>query len=391
MLRTVPMATRVLLACSGLDHAHRGFESFARECFGALRDDPALELELVKGSGAEGERERAVPTLTRDSGLARALGRATRREPFRFEQLAFAFSLQPTLLRHAPDVVYFSEWHTGLGLALLRRVTRRPYALVLCNGTMALEGFGHLDRVQELTPPALEAVLARGADPARHTMLPLGFELPSRLELPSTADRGALRERLGLPRDARIILSVAALNRHHKRLDYLIDEVARLPAPRPFLVMAGQPEAETPAIRALAHAALGETGHTIRTVPQHEVRDLHRASDVFVLPSLGEGLPRALIEALAGGLPCLAHDYGVTRFALQEHGRFADFSRPGALAALLREPDVGRPEARSRSAYDRFGWQRLRPRYVELLTGTPASTMARVLPTTRAGAPTATE
>jgi 1,2-diacylglycerol 3-alpha-glucosyltransferase len=358
---------RVLLACSGLDHARRGFESFAREAFAQLRDEPALDMVLVKGSGPAADRERAARTLTRDSALARALGRMARREPFRFEQLAFALSLQPELRRRPPDVVYFSEWHTGLGLAALRRLTGGRHRLVLCNGTMALEGFGHLDRVQELTPAALEAVLARGGDPARHTMLPLGFEIPPAQRPLSPPDRAALRERLGLPRERVVVLSVAALNRHHKRLDYLIEEVARLPAPRPFLLLAGQREAETPGLEALARERLGGEGHAFRTVPQREVTDLHRASDRFVLPSLGEGLPRALIEALAAGLPCLVHDYGVTRFALAEHGTYGDFTRPGALAALLAAPAQGDPAARHRSARERFGWDALRPRYVELL------------------------
>src|SRR3954463_9990081 len=197
---------RVLLACSGLDHAHRGFESFARDCFDVLRDDPAVHIELIKGSGPAGDRERSVRSLTRDSRLARALGRLTRREPFRFEHAAFALSLQPEIRRSRPDVVYFSEWHTGLGLAALRRLTRGRYGLVLCNGTMAVEGFDHLDRVQQLTPAALETVLARGADPARQTMLPLGFDIPAELRTVSPGERAALRDRLRLPRERVVVL-----------------------------------------------------------------------------------------------------------------------------------------------------------------------------------------
>ena len=359
--------TRVLLACSGLDHARRGFETFAREAFLALRDEPALDMTLVKGSGPDRDRERAARSLTRDSVVARALGRLARREPFRVEQLAFALSLQPELRRRPPDVVYFSEWHTGLGLAALRRLTGGRHRLVLCNGTMALEGFGHLDRVQELTPAALDVVLARGADPARHTMLPLGFDIPPRLRVLSPDERAGLRDRLGLPRDRPVVLSVAALNRRHKRLDYLVEELARLPEPRPFLLLAGQREAETAGVEALARERLGADGHSVRTVAPDAVAAFHRACDVFVLASLGEGLPRALIEALAGGMPCVVHDYAVTRFALAEHGIYGDLTQPGALAALLAEARGGDPLARHISARDRFGWEALRPGYVELL------------------------
>lgn len=364
---------RVLLVCPGLDHAMRGFESFARECFEALRGETAFELELIKGSGPPGPGERAVPTLRRDRPLAAALGRASGRPPFLFEHLAFAISLQPVLLARRPDIVYFSEWHTGRALALLRSVTGRHYRLVLCNGTMAVEGFEHLDHVQELTPAALEVVLERGADPARHSVLPLGFDIDRSNTPVSPDERPALRRRLGLPPDRPIVLSVAALNDHHKRLRYLIEEVAALAEPRPFLVLAGQPEEETPAIRSLAQERLGPENHTIRTVPRSEVDDLYRASDVFVLASLGEGLPRALIEAMSHGLPCLTHAYGVPEFALGEHGRTADLTETGALARLLSgtlrdgmAPDGA--DARHRYVYERFSWDVLRPRYAELFT-----------------------
>lgn len=367
--------TRVLLLCSGLEHANRGFESFARECFDALRGEAELDLALVKGSGAARPGESTVRTLKRGAPAARALARVWGREPFRVEQVAFGMSVLPLLARRRPDVVYFSEWHTGLVLGAYRQIARQQFRLVLCNGTMAVDGFGHLNRVQQLTPAALEAALTRGDDPARHVMLPLGFALDPALATTSVDQRAALRARLGLPVDRQIILSVAALNRYHKRLDYLIAEVARLPPPRPFLLLVGQEEEEeeeTMGIRALATECLGPDGHSIRSVAHREVSDLYRASDMFVLASLGEGLPRALIEALGWGLPCLAHDYPVARFALGAHGELADLSRSGGLAGLLSEvipraQDAEAARQRHHFAYHSFSWDRLRSRYVKLL------------------------
>jgi 1,2-diacylglycerol 3-alpha-glucosyltransferase len=363
--------TRVLLVCPGLDHAMRGFESFARECFEALRGEEAIRLRLIKGSGDSRPGESTLPTLRRDRPLAETLARATGQPPFLFEQLAFAITLQPAILRERPDIVYFSEWHTGRALSVLRSLTRQRYRLLLCNGTMAVERFEHLDHVQELTPAALEVVLERGADPQRHSMLPLGFEIDRSFTSLSADERLALRRRLALPEDRPVVLSVAALNNHHKRLDYLIEELATLPEPRPFLLLAGQPEDETPAIRSLARERLGPDGCSIRTVPQHAVADLYRAGDAFVLASLGEGLPRALIEAMSHGLPCLTHAYGVPEFALGPHGRMADLNEPGALARLLSSAlasDAAPTAAseRHRFVYERFSWDVLRPRYVDL-------------------------
>lgn len=361
----------VLLVCSGLDHAHRGFESFARECFDELVDEPALDLRLIKGSGLDGQRETSVRSMPRDTPLAQYLGQATGREPFRFEQVAFAFSLQLELRRRRPDIVYFSEWHTGLVLAKLRGLLRQTFRLVFCNGAMASEGFEHLARVQQLTPAALDTVLELGGDPARHAMLPLGFALRPELDLITAEERFGLRQRLALPLERTIVISVAALNKHHKRLDYLIRELGHVPGPRPFLLLLGQPERETPEIRALAQELLGPDGHDIRTVPHSDVRALTRASDHFVLPSLGEGLPRALVEAMAQGTPCLTHDYGVTRFVLGEQGDYADFSKAGGLArqlSMLRPRTPAADRARHAHVFEHLSWERLRPAYVQFLS-----------------------
>jgi glycosyltransferase involved in cell wall biosynthesis len=239
---------------------------------------------------------------------------------------------------------------------------------------MAATGFEPFDRIHQHTAPAFEYVLAHGADPARHVLLPVAFRLAPELEVPSDAARSALRRRLDLPPDRPIVTSVAALNSWHKRLDYLIEEVARLPEPRPFLLLVGQPEPETERLRELAGERLGATGHSIRTVSRAEVDDLVRASDMFVLASLAEGLPRALVEGLALGLPCLAHDYPIARYALEAHGRFGDFTRPGALSELIaaQAAEGWGPKlapARHRSVYERFSWDALHEPYVELLRG----------------------
>lgn len=359
-----------MLACPGLDHAHRGFETFARECYEALLDHPDLDIELVKGSGSRAAGESIVPTLVRDSPFAKRLARMTSREPFVIEHVTFALALLPLVTRRRPDVIYFSEWHLGRILGAWRRATRQRFALVLCNGGLVAEGYGHLDWVQQLVPGAIEFAVVRGADPRHQVLLPLGIAMGSSPALVEE-DRRSLRRRLGLPPERRIILSAGAINRQ-KRMDYLVEEVSRIPAPRPFLLLVGQQEAETPEIVRLARQRLGDDDCAIRTVEPRSMADHYRASDGFVLASLWESFGRVLAEAQAHGLPCLAHAYPVMDWVLGEEGQTADLRRPGEVSRWLErlgEEDLslGSRERRRRNAHARFSWEVLTPRYADML------------------------
>jgi protein-tyrosine-phosphatase len=55
---------------------------------------------------------------------------------------------------------------------------------------------------------------------------------------------------------------------------------------------------------------LGIAGACVFTGPQHDAHELIAAMDVFVLPSLAEGIPMALLEAMALGTPVVATAVG---------------------------------------------------------------------------------
>jgi 1,2-diacylglycerol 3-alpha-glucosyltransferase len=369
---SAPRVPLILLACPGLDHAHRGFETFARECFETLRDRDDLRVELVKGSGAAGPQERAVPTLRRDSAAARVLARTRSLPPFVVEHLAFAVSLLPSLARNPPDVVYFSEWHLGRALGAWRRRMGRRFGLVFCNGGAVPRGYGHLDLVQQMVPGAIEYSVGRGEPAERQLLLPLGVAMDPSPTPIDRAGRDALRRRLGLPTDRRIVLSVAAVNDSHKRTSYLVEEIARMVEPRPYLLLLGQEETESPPIRRRALESLGAEGHTVRDVEPTAVADYYRAADAFVLASLWESFGRVLVEALSHGLPCLAHEHPVMQWVLGDAGDTADLSRSGAVSAWLegtgaQDLSAATRQRRRESAYLRFSWSKLADRYAEML------------------------
>lgn len=363
---------RVLLPCSGLGIVQRGFETFAIECHAALRSHPDMRPLLLRARGPTGPEERRAPTFSRSSAPARMLGRAVRRDGYFAEQIVYALTAIPTLLRERPHVVLFSDWALGHALARIRAGTRSSYKLLLCNGAPGHPPYPPgFDHVQQLTPALHELALAAGEAPESQTLLPLGVALDPELRLPTREEQGALRERLGLPTDRELVLSVAALNTWHKRLDYVVHEVASLD-PRPHLVLLGQHESETPGLLELAAGELGADGFTVRTVAPEAVDDYYRCADAFVLGSVYEGSGRVLLEALGRGLPTVCHDSETTRFVTGPHGLRVDLTRAGALAGMLAEVrrdgfSAERRHAQHRFAYENFGWGALTPRYVDMI------------------------
>jgi len=100
------------------------------------------------------------------------------------------------------------------------------------------------------------------------------------------------------------------------------------------------------------------------------VRAMLDAADVFVLPSRAEGLPRALLEAMAWGVPSIASRAGGTPELLPPDrlvapGDAADLA--DTLTQLCRPPtDVAALAVTDRSVARRFAASVVRPRRLEL-------------------------
>jgi len=114
-------------------------------------------------------------------------------------------------------------------------------------------------------------------------------------------------------RHSKRIITVGTLEQRYKGVDVLIDAVAKSRPRHPdiHLVVVGggryQSDLEAQAKRLGIEAQVSFLGSL---PPGKAIRDRLDQSDVFVLASRQEGLPRALIEAMARGLPCVATTVG---------------------------------------------------------------------------------
>lgn len=367
---------KLFMVCSGLGNIHRGYEICTQECFDTLSKETSLDITLFKGGGSYADNEIVLWNLPRNEKLSLQLSKITDkligRDSYWIEQSSLGFSLFPYLIIKQPDVVYFSDLNLGNLLWYWRNISRQRYKLLLCNGAPILPPFNHWDHVQQVASPHLQAAVDYGEPIAKHSLLPHGIALDPELNILSSTEKDRLRSKLGIPSQRKVLLSVGTINKSHKRMDYVIREVASLPQPRPYLILLGQMDKESDEIIHLANQLLQPHNFLICTVDHQELKDYYKIADAFILASLLEGFGRVCIEALSFGLPCIAHDYHVMHFVLGSEGYFANLEVVGQLARiipgiLVMSDDISKRYSRYQYVYNKFSWNKLKPEYIQLI------------------------
>ncbi len=157
-------------------------------------------------------------------------------------------------------------------------------------------------------------------------------------------DRLELRRRFGIPSGARVLVivgRVCGVKGHEVLLDAM-PGVLRV-CPEALLIVAGEGR-DLAALR--GRCALPPLKDVVRFLPKIErTAEILAACDLFVMPSLQEGLGIAALEAQASGLPVVASRVGGLPDAVDE-GRTGLLVPPGdaaalaeAVVALLSDPD----------------------------------------------------
>lgn len=361
----------VAIACPGLGHVHRGYESIVAELFCHIRD--RVPTTLFKGAGAPMEDERRLRCLRRTSVAGRAAAFLTGRRPYELECVGFARRLHAALTDGDFGLVYVPDLDVARDLLALRgrRPSAHDYSIVFHNGAPhgpeKLHGF---DVVQQVTKPAqLEAEQA-GIRTALLLPIPIDVEKFA----PGPPDP-YLRRALGLA-DGPVVLCVAA-HEKTKRIDLLIDALAGEPGPAPGedllpqLLVVGQQGRQTQCLRVQAAQRLGSRAR-FATVPYERMPQLYGLADLFVLPSDHEGFGMVLLEAMASGVPIVTQRDAVREWLVGDSGSLVECSDMGTfrgeLARLIGDPDARRAlaDAGLERARRHFSWPALLPRYLEL-------------------------
>jgi len=222
------------------------------------------------------------------------------------------------------DVVHTHiHYHMCSNLAVLSNVfRRRPLVLtvhglmlgyhgwrraleVVFNRTVGWWTLRSVDRVVVLTPTLADMVEELGARPERTVVIP-GWIEPLSTDL--KADGTGFRTAYGF--DGRKVLLFAGRILPAKGLNYLIEAAAKAQS-RPMVAIIGD---EAPGyagckealVQQVKRLRLEEQVLFLGRFAREDLEAAYEAADLFVLPSGGEGLPMALLEAMSHGKCVLA-------------------------------------------------------------------------------------
>jgi glycosyltransferase involved in cell wall biosynthesis len=316
----------------------RGVEAWAADLGRALVGR-GLDVTVCKGGGrVEAAHEHVIDCWQRGAERTGQLLRwLPRRLTWRLglgsgygvEQTTFALRLVDYLRREQVDLLHVQDPQVALIVQRAQSLGLVRTRTILAHGTEESPAFlRKITYLQHLAPWHLEE--ARKAGAWKETWRAIPNFIDTNLFHPGRAD--SLRAELGIPADAMVLLSVAAIKRQHKRIDYLLDECKDL---RGWLVVAGGWEPGTDELVEEGKRLLGDRVRFLVRFPRQRMAELYRSADAFALCSLKEMMPIALLEAIASGLPCIVNRHPVLEWMSGAGGEAIDMAATGALAGAV--------------------------------------------------------
>jgi glycosyltransferase involved in cell wall biosynthesis len=129
-----------------------------------------------------------------------------------------------------------------------------------------------------------------------HKVSGVGIDLPQIAPF-SAKKRQALRAEFGIPKDALLFIYVGDLIAR-KNVETAIQAIARIQQPTVHFLICGEGDS-----RAKLEKMAGDQVHFAGF--RKDIPDLLQISDCLLFPTFQEGLPRAVMEAMAYQLPCV--------------------------------------------------------------------------------------
>ena len=243
-------------------------------------------------------------------------------------------------------------------------------------GSLAWRAFSTADFYLSVSRGLTEHYLAAGLPAECIREVPNGVDA-TRFSPSSADERVAIRRQLNLPLDRPIVLFVGVVS-PDKQPHILLDAWIRTqqdPAAASTLVLVGATDPTLfelggrliDQLRVTAQAS-GFADRVVFVPPTNQIQDYFQAADIYSMPSLREGMPIALLEAMACGLACVASRLPGATDTMIEDGVNGRLVTPGdrdafatAIGGLLADPAAASRmgAAARRTVEDRYTMERV--------------------------------
>lgn len=343
--------TKIALVSSGLGNVERGFEVSCARWFQALKNHTDFDVYLL--AGGKYPDAVSIANIKRNNFFLKKLSELPiLPEKMRWEltygveQISFLPGLLGELSRINPDVVWVKDVPLAHFIMAAANLPHFHYKVIFANGGIFNpQNYKCFDHIQQLNFGGYEKALEAGISGTHMDLIPNCIDAE---ELWNQCRDTGVRQKYGIASDDYMIVCCAAWNRYHKRIDYLIEEVAKLNDPKIKLVLCGVEESDTPYLKALGQRLLQDRVIWL-TLPAQQVPSVVASADLFILPSLDEGLGNVLIEAAIIGTPIICHPHSGAKFIIEDSQWMRDLSANGSLASRIVQM---KEEPPSRNAID---------------------------------------
>ncbi|MFA5027178.1 MAG: GT4 family glycosyltransferase PelF [Candidatus Methylomirabilota bacterium] len=331
---------------------------------------PKPEFACGIVSGRTAEPPPGLETTLAGAGVEWSQIPHLRREVHPVRDLAALAGLRQAIRRFRPDIVHTHSSKAGFvgraaaRLAGVRHIVHTPHGHIFD---------GYFNPVATKTFIGLERLAARWtdrfvtlSDEEARDHLRHGIGRPEQfVTIPSGVDLDPILQATPIrPAPGRPVVGTVARLVPVKGIEHLIEAAPAIlrGAPSASLLIVGDGELRAPLAARARELGLADRIHF--TGFRQDVPALIAGMDVFVLPSLNEGMGRVLVMAMALGKPIVATRVGGVPELLNggEAGMLVPPANPAALAeavlALIRNPDQAeRIAAAGRSRSTRYSAQ----------------------------------
>ncbi len=308
----MPLKTPKALLFAPMGSVHRRFNASNMEALKNLGCEVHLLANFERGDGTEQQNPEYAESCRQKGVTVHSL-------PFVRASLKSNLNLVPQirslLQREGYDLIHAHTETGGLLLRLSMGAAKGARFIYTPHGMSFYKGSSWKSQllyrpIERWICKAMDANLAMNGEEyevlrqwnSRTACFVHGIGLDMERTQTVTATRSTVRSELGIPHGARMIVSVGELD-DNKNHAVVIRALGELKCDDLFYVICGVGPRHNELLRHAEEAGLRDK--VILAGYRRDIPDVLHASELFIFPSFHEGLPVALMESMAAGLPII--------------------------------------------------------------------------------------